>query len=402
MGIDYFVFGDVDSRAYDIEVFFKDIDHTPKRVYEMREVPGRNGTIYIDQKRYEDVSVVYDCIALDDTDRKAFVNALASQIGHKRLQDSFNEDEFYDAIFDGDVDPNVTSDRGQSTFSVYFTRKPQRYLVSGESPVEVESGDTILNPTRFDSSPMFEVEGYGTIAFNGYEIEIENAVMGNVILASPKTYSSSFNIYFNKEQFNNGDVLTLNGVSIDWYQQTSGAILSSVSSIVHSNEDFSTSYTGTASALNTAITTVQPISFAAGTDSTVTDLMKLIGVRNGATVELYVRTEISYEYDWSSSSSAIKFRIMRSNLTTDPIYFHARSISHSGAVGESTLSILGHPTYIDCDLGEVYMIKDGTPVSLNRYIDLGSELPKLASGGNVIIYDNTITDLKVIPRWWKL
>lgn len=156
MGIDYLIFNDVDSRNYDIEVFFKDIDHTPKRVYEIVEVPGRNGAIYADQKRYEDVSVAYDCVALDDADRKAFVNALASQIGRKRLQDSFNDDEFYHAVFDGDVEPSVTSDREQSTFSVYFTRSPQRFLTSGETAVtigewgetETASGDivTVENP----------------------------------------------------------------------------------------------------------------------------------------------------------------------------------------------------------------------------------------------------------------
>ena len=68
--------------------------------------------------------------------------------------------------------------------------------------------------------------------------------------------------------------------------------------------------------------------------------------------------------------------------------------------GDSSLSLIGDPTYIDCDLGEAYLIRDNTPISLNRYIDLGSELPTFAVGSNEITFDNTITDLKVIPRWW--
>ena len=77
-------------------------------------------------------------------------------------------------------------------------------------------------------------------------------------------------------------------------------------------------------------------------------------------------------------------------------------ISTTSVVATSTLSILGNPTYIDCDLGECYMIKDDTPISLNEYIDLGSDLPKLSSGANEFTTDNTITDLKVTPRYWKV
>lgn len=69
---------------------------------------------------------------------------------------------------------------------------------------------------------------------------------------------------------------------------------------------------------------------------------------------------------------------------------------------ESTASKLGSPTYIDCDLGEAYMIRDGKYVGLNSYIDLGSDLPTLAPGKNAIFYDNTITQLKIVPRWWQI
>ena len=68
----------------------------------------------------------------------------------------------------------------------------------------------------------------------------------------------------------------------------------------------------------------------------------------------------------------------------------------------STVGALGDPTYVDCDLGEVYMIKDGSYIGLNRYVDLGSELPTLASGPNEISFDNTIRDLKIVPRWWQV
>jgi hypothetical protein len=48
------------------------------------------------------------------------------------------------------------------------------------------------------------------------------------------------------------------------------------------------------------------------------------------------------------------------------------------------------------------MIKDGQPISLNQYIDLGSDLPTLPTGATEITFDNTVTELKVTPRWWKV
>jgi hypothetical protein len=71
-------------------------------------------------------------------------------------------------------------------------------------------------------------------------------------------------------------------------------------------------------------------------------------------------------------------------------------------VANSTLSVLGHPTYVDCELGEAYRYMDGELISLNKYIDLGSDLPELASGENTITFDNTITELSVVPRWWQI
>ena len=69
---------------------------------------------------------------------------------------------------------------------------------------------------------------------------------------------------------------------------------------------------------------------------------------------------------------------------------------------QSTATTYGHPTMIDCETGETYTIQNGVAMSLGRYVSLGSELPTLASGTNTIIYDNTITLLKIAPRWWQV
>lgn len=398
-----------DSRNYGVYITGQAVYNAPERDVEMISIPGRNGAFALDKGRFENIEVKYPAGIFSDneTDFAQAVsdlrNYLCSKKGYVRLMDEYNPDEYRMAVYKSGLEVLPVQLRA-GKFEIIFECKPQRYLTSGEDAVDVSSGDTITNPTLFEAHPMLEVEGYGSIQFNGHEIEIDNAVMGDIVLADPtiEKYKKYFSITFKKGQFNNGDAITLNGASYQWFQDTAGAILSSVTSISHSNNNFSTSYTGTASSISPATTTVQPITFTAGTDSTITDTMTLVGVRDGATVKLYVKTDIEYTYDWTAGSSKIQFSTYRSNSTTDPIYYTVTSVGHSGARGSSTVSTLGHPTYIDCDLGEVYMINSGSAVSLNQYIDLGSNLPKLAVGSNAITFDNTVTDLKVIPRWWKI
>jgi hypothetical protein len=71
-------------------------------------------------------------------------------------------------------------------------------------------------------------------------------------------------------------------------------------------------------------------------------------------------------------------------------------------VCDSTESVLGDPTYIDCEVGEAYKIQNGDYVSLDGYIELGSNPPKLTPGENVITHTENITQLDVTPRWWRI
>lgn len=68
----------------------------------------------------------------------------------------------------------------------------------------------------------------------------------------------------------------------------------------------------------------------------------------------------------------------------------------------STIPVRGELLYIDAEIGEVYSVEGGEIISVNEFVALGSDLPKLSPGNNEITYDNTITDLKIIPRWWEL
>ena len=72
------------------------------------------------------------------------------------------------------------------------------------------------------------------------------------------------------------------------------------------------------------------------------------------------------------------------------------------SIGNTTLTIAQHTQEfidIDCELQEAY---SGT-TNMNAYVTLSSgEFPKLVSGPNAISIADTITDIVITPRWWRL
>ena len=69
--------------------------------------------------------------------------------------------------------------------------------------------------------------------------------------------------------------------------------------------------------------------------------------------------------------------------------------------GYSTVSASGDIT-IDLDTGESYWVKNNKKISADNSIRMGARLPVLVSGTNTITYDNTITNFKVTPNWWRV
>jgi hypothetical protein len=80
----------------------------------------------------------------------------------------------------------------------------------------------------------------------------------------------------------------------------------------------------------------------------------------------------------------------------------AFQLGHDTIYGDSTISALGTPLLIDLDIGEAYKEESGEIISSNTGVALPAELPTLKSGANTITYDNTVTQLKIVPHWWEV
>lgn len=394
---DYFVFGDVDSRDYsDIYVFNKSVDNTPKRVYEVKNIAGRNGAFYVDQGRYEDVEHSYGVVALTKSAGSNFINALVSQVGYHRLSDSFNEDEFYLATLTDAVEAKVSkSTRDVNTFDITFTRKPQRFLKSGETAVTVASGDTITNPTLFESSPLLYVQGYGNITLEDSTITIfQPRAIGTVTLYDNTIAVNTlgFTIPVSRTQFNTGDSFTFTSKSIPIEHYYSNPRKTRNVTVSSSNPLFyveSLTSVGSAS-VKFIVKTASPLQFVIGTAKTES-VTFTVTVAGTPTLTTTFTVNISYD----PTRNFIKIE----QMTDEDALFYGQF--NALVVGDSSV-IIPSDYYIDCDLGEAWHEESGEIISANNVVALPAVLPVLKSGANGFTYDNTITRVDVTPRWWEV
>ena len=406
-------FDNVSSRTYGVYITGEAVYNAPQRDVEMITIPGRNGTFALDNGRFENIEVSYPAGIFADTEadfRQAisdFRNFLCSRKGYVRLQDEYNPNEYRMAVYKSglDVDPAMLK---AGEFKITFDCKPQRWLTSGETAVTVTSGDTLTNPTLFESGPLLEVGGSGSIQCNGYEMSFEGIPYGEVVIGENSASSSSSNPHtytktFDTTLLNTGDAIYPEIKDCFIYTElvASATNLSFSNLKVNSSTNVLDAHTSVNKKESKEVLRLYLYpdfddGFTYGTSKTITCSAeyqyKIYMYSHTETVQVTITYGGADTYTITvESTGTLDTRVTRRN---NRVYFPVM-------YGDSTKPITD-PINIDCDLGEAYIIKNGEYISLNSYIDLGSELPKLASGSNTVTFDNTIVNFKITPRWWKV
>ena len=142
---------------------------------------------------------------------------------------------------------------------------------------------------------------------------------------------------------------------------------------------------------------VNPITITAGTSmsTTLTGVLNL--VIGGTTSSQTITLNVSYS-GGSSKTINIRWKVTPTNASL----LTATDKETYKFVADSTTYALTGDLYLDLDIGEAYRIQDNVTTSINNLVNLGGELPTLAPGNTTITYDNTISNFKITPRWWKI
>lgn len=395
------------SRDYGVFITGDAVYNAPERDVEMIDIPGRNGSFALDQGRFENITVTYPAGIYADNEEdfadavSDFRNFLCSRSGYCRLEDDYNPDEYRLAIYKNGLDVSPAQLRA-GEFNISFECKPQRFLTSGETPESINDGETITNPTPFASSPLLEVGGLGEINLGDNTITILNVLIGEVIIApggsflNGKNSPQSTTFTIDDSLLNVGDSISINKVEVGTsWSLTSIAPNPAGGIIYNSGTNLYVSEQSEKGGVQKLATNKATFNYGTASTFTATASCKMV-ISN--TNYNYTYT-IAIAYDGTNG-----IQITASDNASLPATHKTRYTgnTYTETIGDSTKSALGNPIYIDLDIGEAWNEDYGEPVSINNAVVLGAELPKLPPGGTVITFDNTITDLKIAPRWWKV
>ena len=394
-----FIFGGISTTTYGVIVEGQGDYSGAKRAVEMISIPGRDGDFALDKGYFENQPVEYDVLIEGATQTtfeaavSSFKNAILSKTGYQRLTDTYHPNEYRMAVYAGGFDEEPKFHGKGASFKVKFDCKPQRWLTSGETASTVANNGTMTNPTLFDASPLLEVSGYGTIGFNGYEIEIASVDIGDIEL----TKSKNGNVYTlgNLTDLNNGDTITVASLKCTANAEYGSSSFHGYRAVTASGID-GASVTAKAMYKTIGVELTFPSEFTLtyGTSATMTETIAVVA---RATPDMTATFTISLAYNGSNTIT------MSASVSSSPSRDHL-SFTHTlgNVTAYSTKPYNLGSIFCDCDLGEFYRLENGVPISMNHVGDLGSDLPKLAPGSNTFTKDNTITQLKVTPRWWKV
>lgn len=212
----YFFFNGARSIDKGLTIEYCPSVGTGQRVVEKIPVPGRSGDLVIDTGAYGNYIQPYEIWFKDKlrgTTRAArdIAQWLLSGVGYMRLEDTYDPEVFRLAMFTGPFDvENWMLTHGRATLE--FDCQPQRWLKTGQRPVAVQSGQSLIN-TWQPAKPLIQVTGTGdgTLVVGGSTISISD-MTGAITLDSETedAYSGTENLN-NNVQVNGGYPILQNG-----------------------------------------------------------------------------------------------------------------------------------------------------------------------------------------------
>lgn len=159
---DFFVFGGINSKDYGVGIRGNHLFDAPERDYTSYEIPGKNGDLVIDNNRYKNKLYIYEAYIVKNFPANAdgLRDALLSQKGYQRLEDTIHPDMFRMAIIKPfEIEMAGVMKGGE--FNIEFDCKPQRFLKSGEHTISYTANGSIRNNTNQQAKPFLRVYGTG-------------------------------------------------------------------------------------------------------------------------------------------------------------------------------------------------------------------------------------------------
>lgn len=138
----------------------------PTRKGTVTPIPGSSRELVEMEDAWESYDQPYSMFVGDGTPDsiQEALNEVAKVLyktGLQVLLDDYEPDYFRLAYYQGPFDVENRYTR-LGKFDITFRCRPERFLISGNNPVTVSSGDKLVNPTAFAAKPLIHIEGSGS------------------------------------------------------------------------------------------------------------------------------------------------------------------------------------------------------------------------------------------------
>lgn len=165
--INEFTYNGISSKSMHLVVKQLTVFDAPERDVEEIEIPGKNGSLMIDNGRYKNKEIGYHISSMDFSKIDEVKSWLKKSVSYHRLEDSYSSNVYMMACMNESIEFDKIIVNRFFSADINLNRKPQRFLVSGETPFEYSESGSINNPTSFDSKPLIRVYGSGNLTING-------------------------------------------------------------------------------------------------------------------------------------------------------------------------------------------------------------------------------------------
>ena len=175
--MNYLTFGKINTKNFNAFVSGESTFVTAERDIEVIPIPGRNGTLSVDNGRFHNVSIVYPCFIVDSfrANYDALRAAFLSESGYNKLIDTYDPDHYRRARCTAAIDPEMTQLNRHGKFDLAFDCDPRRFLVSGDKVVTFSANGSIKNPTLYNALPFIRAYGTGYFEISGVRVTITSA-----------------------------------------------------------------------------------------------------------------------------------------------------------------------------------------------------------------------------------
>ena len=139
---------------------------SPKRKGTTTPIAGTNRVVVEMEDAWETYDQPYTLFVGDGTEDcvRAAIDEVArvlNKTGWQTLSDDYDPDYFRMAYFDNSFRVENRYTR-LGKFDISFHCRPERFLVSGNIPLDVENGGILFNPTAFNARPLIHITGSGS------------------------------------------------------------------------------------------------------------------------------------------------------------------------------------------------------------------------------------------------